>query len=90
MRATPSPTISSMAAWIRARAGGALPVVLLEAWLRRSLDFDPPNALYDWTLSTPVMRHLARLVYFHKRGLWSTQAWREILGRDNQVASTRS
>jgi flavin-dependent dehydrogenase len=66
------------------------PSFFWKQWLRRSLDFDPPNALYDWTLSTPVMRHLARLVYFHKRGLWSTQAWREILGRDHQVASTRS
>jgi hypothetical protein len=33
------------------------------------------------------MKSVARLIYFHKRGLWSAQAWREILGRDGRVAS---
>jgi len=30
----------------------------------------------------PLMRKVAQLIYFHKRGLWSAQAWREILGRE--------
>ena len=63
------------------------PSFFWKRWLRRSFDFDPPNALYDWTLSTPLMRSVARLIYFHKRGLWSAQAWREIFGRDGRVAS---
>jgi flavin-dependent dehydrogenase len=49
------------------------PSFFWKRWLRRGLDFDPPNAFYNWTLATPVMRTLARLIYFHKRGLWSTQ-----------------
>jgi flavin-dependent dehydrogenase len=55
--------------------------------LRRSFDIDPPNAIYDWTMSTPLMRTVARLIYFHKRGLWSAQAWRDIFGRDRRAAS---
>ena len=31
------------------------PSFFWKRWLRRSLDFDPPNALYDWTLATPMM-----------------------------------
>jgi len=63
------------------------PKFFWKSCLRRAFDFDPPNAVYDWTLSTPMMRKVAQLIYFHKRGLWSAQAWREILGRDRHIAS---
>ena len=51
--------------------------------LRQAFDFDPPNRLYDWALTTPVMRALARMVYFHKRGLLSAGGWNEVLGRES-------
>lgn len=50
-----------------------------KALLRRGLDRDPPNWLYDLTLGLPPMRAFARLVYFHRRGLKSCAAWRDLL-----------
>lgn len=55
--------------------------------LRRVFDFDVPNGAYDLMLNTPALKHAARLVYFHKRGLWSGQAWRELLGRERPAQS---
>jgi flavin-dependent dehydrogenase len=63
------------------------PAFFWKRWLRRTLDFDPPNAVYDWMLATPIMCTISRLVYFHNRGLWSKQAWREILKREERTAS---
>ena len=45
---------------------------------RRLFDLDPPNALYDFALGSGPMRAVARMVYFHKRGALSRDAWREI------------
>lgn len=56
--------------------------------LRRTFDFDAPNGLYDWALTTPVMRAAARLVYFHKRGLLAANGWSEVLG--NSASTSRS
>lgn len=50
-----------------------------KALLRRGLDRDPPNWLYDWTLGLPPMRAFAQLVYFHRKGLVSRAAWRDLL-----------
>ena len=50
-----------------------------KALLRRALDRDPPNLVYDWTLGLPPMRALARLVYFHHEGLKSRAGWRAML-----------
>ncbi len=63
------------------------PSFFWKRWLRRSFNFDLPNAMYDYALSTPLMRTVARLVYFHKRGVWSAEAWRDILGRERRPAS---
>lgn len=52
-----------------------------KAWLRRGLDRDPPNWLYDWTLGLAPMRAFARLVYFHRKGLKSGAAWRDLFLR---------
>ncbi len=48
--------------------------------LRRGIDRDPPNWMYDWSLGLPVTRALARLIYFHHKGLKSAAAWRDLLG----------
>ena len=48
--------------------------------LRKAFDYDAPNGLYDWALTTPVMRAAARVVYFRKRGLLSASSWSEVLG----------
>ena len=50
-----------------------------KALLRRGLDRDPPNWLYDWTLGLPPMRAFAQLVYFHRKGLKSRAGWRDLL-----------
>jgi len=70
------------------RAGGPDPGRVLareypryrwKALLRRALDRDPPNWVYDWTLGAPPMRAFARLVYFHHEGLKSRAGWRAML-----------
>ena len=50
-----------------------------KALLRRGLDRDPPNWLYDWSLGLPPMRAFAQLVYFHRKGLKTRAGWRELL-----------
>jgi geranylgeranyl reductase family protein len=50
-----------------------------KALLRRGLDRDPPNWLYDWTLALPPMRAIAQLVYFHRKGLKTRAGWRDLL-----------
>ena len=52
-----------------------------KALLRRTLDFDTPNWLYDLTLGLPPTRALAKLIYFHRMGLKSRAAWRDVFGR---------
>lgn len=47
--------------------------------LRAVFDFAPPNWLYDLALASRPMRNLAQTVFFHHRGLFSLQAWRDIL-----------
>lgn len=48
--------------------------------MRRSMDhFAPPNILYDLALGNPVFQRVAQVLFFHHRGLFSKQAWKEIL-----------
>ena len=49
--------------------------------LRRLLDLGPPNWLFDATLHLPPARVAARLIYFHRKGLGSSEAWRDLLRR---------
>ena len=49
--------------------------------LRRLLSLGPPNWLFDATLHLPPTRAMARLIYFHRKGLASGQAWRDLLLR---------
>lgn len=47
--------------------------------LRRLLDLRPPNAWLDRLLPHPLLRRLARLVYFHRKGLKSRAGWSALL-----------
>jgi flavin-dependent dehydrogenase len=58
--------------------------------LRRVFDMRPANALYDWGIATPPLRGLARLIYFHNRGLWSAQAWQDIMSGASPLAARRA
>lgn len=46
--------------------------------MRTAMDLCPPNALIDRALESPRFRALARAVFFHHRGLLSTDAWRDL------------
>ena len=52
-------------------------------WLRRALDLGPPNWLVNLMLGTAPMQALARLVYFHSKGLGSKAAWKDLAKRPN-------
>ncbi|MEN8196948.1 MAG: FAD-dependent monooxygenase, partial [Pseudomonadota bacterium] len=56
------------------------PKFTIKKWLRRALDLGPPNWLLNLMIGTPPMQALARLVYFHSKGLGSGAAWRDLLG----------
>ncbi len=58
---------------------GEYPRYRWKTMLRRGLDRDPPNWLYDLTLGMAPMRAFARLVYFHRKGLKSRSAWRDMM-----------
>ena len=52
-----------------------------KGWLRRGLGLGPPNWAFDAALHLPPMRGFARLVYFHRKGLKSGAAWRDLFAR---------
>ena len=56
-----------------------LPSFRVKRAMRRLLDLRPPGMLYDAMLGLPPFRAIARLVFFHNRGLFSWQAWRDLL-----------
>lgn len=47
--------------------------------MRAALDLRPPNALVDLALANPRLQAVARTVFFHHRGLWSGEAWRDLV-----------
>lgn len=48
--------------------------------LRRLFDtFTPPTYFYNHAVANPVFRRLAQVIFFHHRGLFSKEAWRDIL-----------
>ena len=49
--------------------------------LRQAFDTFQSDALFDLLLSAGVLAVAARLVYFHRRGLLSTAAWKDLLRR---------
>ena len=58
----------------------SIPSFRCKRWLRRAFDLDFPNPVYDRILASPLLRQLARLVFFHHRGVMSREAWRDWLG----------
>lgn len=59
------------------------PKFRVKRWLRRALDLGPPNWLVNMMLGTAPMQALARLVYFHSKGLASKAAWKDLVRRQN-------
>lgn len=39
----------------------------LKRWMRRALDINPPNSLYNLMLGNPLFRAMAAEIYFHRR-----------------------
>jgi flavin-dependent dehydrogenase len=52
-------------------------------WLRRVLDLGPPNWLVNLLIGTRPMQALARVVYFHSKGLGSKAAWKDMVRRSD-------
>ena len=46
---------------------GELPSFALKRAMRQVMDLGPPNWLFDALITTPLMRWLARRIYFHRR-----------------------
>ena len=70
------------------RGRGEIPVVAMQAYypryrfkklLRMMADGPVPNYLLDEFLGSPVFRRFAQLIFFHHRGLFSKQAWGDLL-----------
>ncbi|MGE0734574.1 MAG: NAD(P)/FAD-dependent oxidoreductase [Alphaproteobacteria bacterium] len=58
---------------------GAYPRYRFKKHLRTLADLGPPNWLFNILLGTRPMRALAKLVYFHTKGLKSKQAWKDVV-----------
>jgi hypothetical protein len=39
----------------------------------------PPNFLYNLALENPLFQRAAQVLFFHHRGLFCKQAWKEIM-----------
>jgi hypothetical protein len=47
--------------------------------MRWSMDhLAPPNSLYNPALKNPLFQHVAQVLFFHHRGLFCAEAWKEI------------
>lgn len=63
--------------WELARA---YPRYFWKRQMRALAGMAPPNPLLDALFATPGFARLARLIFFHNRGLLSWSAWRDLLG----------
>jgi digeranylgeranylglycerophospholipid reductase len=59
-----------------------------KALLRRALDLGPPDWLVDATLGTRPAQALARLVYFHTKGLKRRDGWRALAAPTQPLRDT--
>ena len=62
-----------------AKIARELPTYFWKGMMRRAFDLNPPNAIYDRLLGSRVLRDVAQSVFFHHRGLFSLDAWKEIV-----------
>jgi digeranylgeranylglycerophospholipid reductase len=63
-----------------ARAVTALaPSFACKRWMRSAFELLPTNFMFDQMLSSATFRRLAQVIFFHHRGLFSLDAWKEIL-----------
>lgn len=57
--------------------------------MRWSMDhLAPPNFLYDLALGNPVFQRIAQILFFHHRGLFCMEAWKDILGMGHTLPKT--
>lgn len=66
---------------------GRVPRRAVKRQLRRCLELRPANRLYDLLIGTRALREAARVIFFHRRGVLSRDAWREWLQRLRAEAS---
>ncbi len=50
--------------------------------LRKAFDAFQSDWLFDFLLSSGALAATARLIYFHRRGLLSASAWKDLLRRE--------
>jgi geranylgeranyl reductase family protein len=67
----------------RAAPGGAC-----KRLARRAFDLGVPDAVWNAALGSMPMRIAARLIYFHKRGALSSDAWRDVVREEFRVTPT--
>lgn len=58
-----------------------VPTFRTKRLLRKAFDLFQSDWLFDLLLSTGALAVAARLVYFHRRGMLSTAAWKDLLRR---------
>ena len=62
----------------------AYPRYFWKKLLRQTARFDPPNSLLNGLIANSFFKAFAQLVFFHHRGLFSTEAWYDLLGFNNK------
>lgn len=59
---------------------GSLPRYRFKSAIRSLVNvMPPPNWLYDLVLESSLFRRVAQTIFFHHRGLFSPEAWRDLL-----------
>lgn len=57
--------------------------------MRWAMDrMQPPNAIYNLMLASPIFQRIAQVIFFHHRGLLSADAWRDILTMRSEVKTS--
>ena len=58
-----------------------MPSFTFKRLLRTAFDLSPPNWLYDLAIGNRALCSVAQTIFFHHRGLFSLEAWRDLLRR---------
>ncbi len=57
-----------------------MPQFSQKIWLRRAMDhLQPENWMMNLAITNPLFQRVAQVVFYHNRGLKSTEAWRDLL-----------